>query len=147
MKKQVIERFQTETFVGFWKALNVFFLFHPPLFFPFLSQDVQQACQRTEKWAQIPFHCSNIYHFVCCVSACSFTTVPIVLEGHVLSFPLLLKPSVFECIVENEYMTDKFRIIPKTIVAPLKWGHLLVACKLMSWNVMKRRKQVDCMLL
>lgn len=36
MKKQVIERFQIETFVVFWKALNVFFCsFHH---FPFLPK-------------------------------------------------------------------------------------------------------------
>lgn len=146
MKKKVIERFQTETFVVFWKALNVFFCsFHH---FPFLFLPKTYNMPAKELRNEHRFHfVARTFTILFAVSACSFTKVPIVLEGHVLSFLLLLKPPVFECITENEYMTDTFRIIPKTIVAPLKWGHLQVACKLMSWNVMKRRKQVDCMLL
>lgn len=65
-----------------------------------LPRHVTNACQTTEQvrpWfqerTQIQFHCSNIYHFVCFVSACSLTKAAIVPEGH-SAFLLLQKSSV-----------------------------------------------------
>lgn len=118
-------------------------------YFSLPSQDVQRACQRTEQfrpcfeqWAQIQFHCSNIYHFVCYVSAWSLTKVAIVLEGHFFLFFLSFCFSRLQyCILVFMHYTDTFHFIPTTIVAPLfKWGSLQVACKLLSWKGDEKEK-------
>lgn len=138
-----------DTCLVFCKALKVPYARSTTfLYFSLLSQDVQRACQRTdqfrpcfEQWAQIQFLCSSIYHFVCYVSAWSLTKVAIVLEGHFLFFLSFCFSRLQYCILESEYMTGTFHLVPTTIVAPLfKWGSLQVACKLLLWKGDEKEK-------
>lgn len=146
-----------DTCLVFCKALKVPYARSTTfLYFSLLSQDVQRACQRTdqfrpcfEQWAQIQFLCSSIYHFVCYVSAWSLTKVAIVLEGHFLCFFFPFASQGFS----TAYWKVSIWQVRFTLFPQQSWLRCSneAVCKLLASycceKEMKRRKQVDCMLL
>lgn len=135
--------------VNHWKC----FLYVPPLSFTFLSspkthkEPAKQLSRLVLLWAMNTASVSLLKHLPFCLLCMSLQVrqrQPLY-QGTFFGFSFPSQGfSAAYC--KESYMTDKFHFMPTTIMALLfeRGGFV---CKSLSGKKMKRRKQVDCMLL